>query len=194
MTRWYLACGILTGLCGWTAVASAADGALELERIARDREQAEAQWQQKEQACQERFAVQACLDGLAAQRRAREQALQAQEAAIHAAQRQQRAQEQSARIAEKQRSRDEQAAPATTDGDERLQAQRDKVQAHRRQAAASASVAPSKDISGSPSAAARAQHREAYAAKQRTAQEHREARDRRMREATGASQALPLPR
>lgn len=193
MMRRYRAGGILVGLCGWLVVASAADGAAELERIARDRAQAEAQWLQQELACKERFVVQSCLDESAANRRSREQTWQAQEAAIHAAQRQQRAQEQRERTAEKLRARDEQVVPAPVDAGERQQVQRDKVVAHRRQAAVSASAAPGKVLPERPTAAAQAQQRDAYAAKQRAARERREARDKRLREATGAPQALPSP-
>lgn len=186
----------LLGLLASTVPVLGADVPVDLDQVARQRAAAEVEWQRQEQLCRSRFVVQSCLDDIAAQRRQLEQTLQRQESAAHATERQQRAQEQLERSAEKQRARDERATTAqSSESSEqaRVQAQQDKVLAHQR-VASSAPTSAAKAPSGRPDAVAQARQRESYLAKQRAAQERRLARDKRLREATGTPQPLPLAR
>ena len=162
------------------------------QRISAERTRAEVEFSRQEQACQSRFAVQACMDQIAVQRRTLARELRRQEAELHAAERQQRAQEQLQRSAEKER--DYQARAAQQTGNttsDRLQAQQEKQQAHRKMAPASSPA--DKPLPAARSAAEQASLREAYAAKQRAAQERRMAREKRLRDSPQQTPGLPTP-
>lgn len=164
------------------------------QRISAERSRAEADFLQQERACQSRFAVQACVDQIAAQRRILERELTRQEASLNAAERQQRAQEQLQRSAEKERDYQARAAEPAGDGtSDRLQAQQEKQQAHRK-VAAPASSATSKPLPSALTAAEQASLREAYTSKQQAAQERRRTREKRLRESTEKSPVLPTPK
>ncbi len=166
----------------------------ERQRIGAERARSEADFARQEQDCQARFVVQSCVDQIAAKRRKLERELKRQEASLNAAERQQRAQEQLQRGAEKARDHAQRAAELPGDGPaERIQDQQEKVLAHRK-VAPSPSRAASKPLPTVRTAAEQASMREAYASKQRAAQEHRAARDKRLRESTGSAPALPTPR
>ena len=163
------------------------------QRISTERTHAEAEFSRQEQACQSRFAVQACMDETAVQRRTLERELMRQEAVLRAAERQQRAQEQLQRSAEKER--DYQARMAEQTGNataDRLQALQEKQQTHRM--AIPASNAADKALPAAPTAAEQASLRDAYTAKQRAARERRVVREKRLRESTQKTPALPTPR
>ncbi|MBX9817070.1 MAG: hypothetical protein K2X79_03520 [Burkholderiaceae bacterium] len=159
--------------------------------ITAERTRAEADFAAQEQTCYARFAVQSCLDRVAAQRRVLERDLKGREAALNAAQRQQRAQEQLQRSAEKVRDRETPAPASPDNAAQRQQAQDEKQEAHRRLQQPSAPA--SKPLPAAPSAAEQAALRDAHAAKQRAALERRIARDKRLRDSKETRPALPLP-
>lgn len=195
--RWWVALLLAWGLhAAWAQTDVPSQDAARVQRQGIDaaRARAEADFVRQEQACQSRFAVQACVDRVAAQRRAQERELKRQEAVLNAADRQQRAQEQLQRSAEKQRDHQMQAAaPSGDTAAERLQAQQQKQHNHRQVAPAPPSVAASKPLPTAPTAAAQAASREAYVRKQRAAQERRTARDKRLQETMEKRPALPTP-
>ncbi len=159
--------------------------------IVAERTRADADFAEQEQACYARFAVQSCLDSVAAKRRVLERDLKGREAALNAVQRQQRAQEQLQRSAEKARDREAPALASPDNAAQRQQAQDEKQEAHRRLQQPSAPA--SKPLPAAPAAAEQAALRDAHAAKQRAAQERRIARDKRLRDSKGTKPALPLP-
>ena len=162
------------------------------QRISAERARAEAEFSRQEQACQSRFAVQACMDQTAVQRRALARGLMRQEAELNAMERQQRAQEQLQRSAEKER--DYQARTVEQTGNttaDRLQAQQEKQQAHHKVLPVNNTA--DKPLPAAPTAVEQASLREAYAAKQRAAQERRAVREKRLRESTQKTPALPTP-
>ena len=179
--------------CGLQAAHAQDDPPRQRQSISAERASADAGFSRQEQACQSRFVVQACLDDVAAQRRTLERELKRREASLNAVDRQQAAQEQLQRSADK--ARDHQNRQTEPTGDvqaERVRAQKEKQQAH--QDAGRSSGNASKTAPATPSAAEQATLREAYAAKQRAAQDRRAARDKRLRESTEKTSALPLPR
>ncbi len=162
------------------------------QRISAERTRAEAEFSRQEQACQSRFAVQACMDQIAVQRRTLARELMRQEAELNAAERQQRAQEQLQRSAEKERDYQARAQQQTDNATpDRLQAQQEKQQAHRKMAPVSSPA--DKPLPAAPTAAEQASLREAYAAKQRAAQERRMAREKRLRDTPQPTPGLPTP-
>ncbi|TAH11537.1 MAG: hypothetical protein EAZ11_08955 [Curvibacter sp.] len=164
------------------------------ERIAAERGLAEAKFQQEEQACHNRFAVQACVDQITSQRRALERGLKAQEAALNATDRSLRAQEQLQRIAAKEREHQERTAEqAGHVAADRLQVQQEKQQKHRNAAQAPVNNAASRPSPSAPTDAEKALQRKAHAEKLQAAQERRKERDKRLRESTEKSPALPIP-
>lgn len=181
--------------CGWLlapVLGFAQDAAqMQYHDITAERTRAEAEFAEQEQACYVRFAVQSCLDRVAAKRRVLERDLKSREAALNAAQRQQRAQEQLQRIAEKARDRDIPAIDSPDNAAQRQQVQDEKQEAHRR--LQQPAVPVSKPLPAAPSAAEQAALRDAHAAKQRAAQERRIARDKRLRDSKETKPALPLP-
>lgn len=188
--------GLLVACLGLQVAWAQTDGAVQAkrQRISAERSRAEAVFLQQEQACQSRFAVQACVDQIAAQRRALERELTRQEVSLNATERQQRAQEQLQRSTEKERDYQARVAEPAGDGaSDRLQAQQEKQQAHRKVAPVPASSAASKPLPTAPTAAEQASLREAYTSKQQAAQERRVAREKRLRESTEKSPTLPTP-
>lgn len=164
------------------------------EAIAAERSLAEAAFQQQEQACQSRFAVQACVDQIAAQRRALDRRFKAQEATLNATERRLRAQEQLQRIAAKEREHQERKAEqGPNNTSDRQQAQQEKQQNHWNAARAPANNAASRTLPSAPTDAEKASNREAHAAKLEAAKERRKERDKRLRESSEKSPALPLP-
>jgi colicin import membrane protein len=189
--------GLLVACLGLQVAWAQTDAVAQAQRqhISAERSRAEADFLQQELACQSRFAVQACVDQIAAQRRILERELTRKEASLNAAERQQRAQEQLQRSAEKERDYQARAAELTGDAtSERLQAQQEKQQAHRKVAPAPASSAASKPLPPAPTAAEQASLREAYTSKQQAAQERRRTREKRLRESTEKSPVLPTPK
>ena len=164
---------------------------IQRQHIQTERTRLEAAWGAQEAACHSRFMVQSCLDKLDAERRTAEQSFKRQEAVLNAADRRQRAQEQLERTAEK--ARDRQAHEAESQSGVKNDAARsleERQQGHKPAVPASASSKPSPSA---PSAQDQAAYRQAFNAKLRAAQEHREARDKRLKESTETSPSLPLP-
>ncbi|MDZ7919253.1 hypothetical protein [Rhodoferax sp.] len=179
--------------CGLQAAQAQGDPQRERQSISAERAAADVRFSSQEQACQGRFVVQACLDDVAAQRRTLERELKRREASLNAVDRQQAAQDQLQRSADK--ARDHQNRQTEPTGDvqpERVQAQEEKQRAHLEAGRSSGDASKKTPIT--PSAAEQASLREAYAAKQRAAQERRAARDKRLRESTEKPSALPLPK
>lgn len=91
-------------LVAWAACAMAQGGgseAMQRERLARERAEAEAGYEARESACRERFIVTACIDRARAERRERLDALRRQEEVLDGQERRQRAAARLASIREK---------------------------------------------------------------------------------------------
>lgn len=184
-------CGLMVG-----AVMAQDDTEAQRRSIATARAQAQAEFAAQEAACAKRFAVSACMEEVAVQRRANSKNLARQEAELNKAERAQRAADQQQRLDEKARERADRDARTQTAVDasqEKLQQQRDKQARHHAQAASAAS---SPSVAPQPGLAASAQtaNRQAFQQKLKAAQERKAARDKRLREAGQPRQLLPLPR
>ena len=166
---------------------------IQRQHIQAERTRLEAAWGAQEAACHSRFMVQSCLDKLDAERRTVEQEFKRQEALLNAADRRQRAQEQLDRAAEKAKER--QAREAELQPSKKpdpQQALEERQSAHKPNAAAPAATSNKAATSG-PSAQDKASYRQAFTAKLRAAQAHREERDKRLRESADTLPSLPTP-
>lgn len=108
--RWL--CPLLSGLLLWLPVAVLAD-AVERERIAAERQLLIDRYARQERECQQRFAVNDCVDDVRRRRREALEPLRARELELDDAERQRRAAERRAAIEAKQRELAARPAPAS---------------------------------------------------------------------------------
>jgi uncharacterized membrane-anchored protein YhcB (DUF1043 family) len=171
------------------AVPVHADEAAERARISRERAEAQARFEQRQRECAQRFAVTPCVEEARAEHRQAMIQLRRQEGVLDEAQRKQRAAARLAAIEEKRRAEAERSvSPHSAAGPAAS------VQVKPPRAPASAARAASVPAS-SPSTAVREQRKRAqFEARQRDAQAHREASQRRRAERETAGKATaPLP-
>ena len=183
--RLSLAALIFGGACG---AALAADAPTERARIRAERAQAEQRYAEAERDCRTRFVVTSCVEAARAQRRDALGRLRNEELVLDQAERRQRAAERAAAIRDKQahdeapRAAPRAPAPIASAAAPRLQLRRHGAEsAHR----AEPRLSPETE----------ARNRAAYEARQREAEEHRAAVQRRNaeRQARGKTPSLPLP-
>ena len=183
LAAWGAAGALLVAL----APAHADDGA-ERARIGRERADAQARFEQRQQECAQRFAVTPCVEEARAEHRQALMRLRRQEGLLDETQRKQRAAARLAAIEEKQRTeREPGAAPRA----ERRPAPLQIKPPRQPVAALRAASAPA----SAPDAEAKEQRNRArFEERQRDARAHREQAERRraQREATGKASA-PLP-
>jgi len=166
-----------------------ADDAAERARIARERAEAQARFEQRQRECAQRFAVTHCVEEARAEHRQALLQLRQQEGVLDEAQRKQRAAARLAAIEEKRRAERERAALPRA---ERQPAPLE-LKPPPRQPAASAR--PASVPASDPDAAVREQRKRArFEARQRDAQVHREEAERRSAERESKGKAgAPLP-
>jgi colicin import membrane protein len=173
------------------------DASVQRQAIAKQRQEAQARFDAEAQACAKKFVVTACTNEAAARRRGVENELNRRETVLNDSARAQRGTEQIQRIEDKAREREASEAerqsqvPAASAG-EKESAQREK-QAQHAAIVPMAKTAASGPKSGNVNAASHAANRDAFAHKQREALEHRNARDKRLRDVKQPARQLPLP-
>lgn len=187
--RWsFVSAALCTGLA---TAAVPADETVERERIARERAEATARFEQRQRECAQRFAVTACVDAARAEHRQTLLQLRRQEGVLDEAQRKQRAAQRMQAIEEKRRAEQERAsAPPATPRPPPLQ-----VKPPRPAAAHSPPSAADRPASAPDRSLEEARNRERFEARQREAQAHRDdaARRRAQREQAGKKPSAPLP-
>jgi hypothetical protein len=166
-----------------------ADEAAERSRIARERAEAQARFEQRQRECAQRFAVTPCVEEARAEHRQAMLQLRRQEGVLDEAQRKQRAAARLAAIEEKRRAEQARAAEPRAG---RAPAAPLQVKPPRQGAAA---ARPASAPASEPGAAAREQRKRArFEARQRDAQAHREEAERRSAERESKGRAgSPLP-
>ncbi len=166
-----------------------ADEAAERSRIARERAEAQARFEQRQRECAQRFAVTPCVEEARAEHRQALLQLRRQEGVLDEAQRKQRAAARLAAIEEKRRAEQERAA--------RPRAEREPAPLQLKPPPRAPAVAarPASTPASDPGAAAREQRNRArFEARQRDAQAHREEAERRSAERESKGKAsTPLP-
>ncbi|WP_298827656.1 hypothetical protein [uncultured Piscinibacter sp.] len=189
---WPLATALL---CGGTAAPAApetrTEDSVERARIARERDQAAAQFEQRKRECMQQFAVTACVDEARATHRQTLLQLRREEGVLDEAQRKQRAQQRLRAIEEKRRAEQDRAsAPPATRRPPPLQ-----VKPPRAAQAASRAAATDRPASAPDRSAEELRSRERFEARQREAQAHRDEVQRRRaeREKAGKKPSAPLP-
>lgn len=175
------------------------DGSMaqERSRIATQRQQAEAEFQGKEQACADRFAVEACLKDVRRQRIATMADLKRRDTALNDVQRKQRAAEQLQSIANKatehaRRAEEARQTALQKPGDERAKAQAEKQLQHSANGAAAqrrelAPVKPAQELDENT----RAQNSASYAQRLKAAQDRQREREKRLQEKGAPAVSLP---
>ncbi len=167
-----------------------ADDRAPRERIARERADADARFEQRRKACSERFAVTSCVDEARAEHRQALQQLRGEEAVLDAAQRRERAAARLAGIEQKQRAeREHSVAP-------RPVRERKVSEPKPPRSASGAPRAAPMAASAADRSAEEARSRQRFEARQREARQHREQAEQRQaqREQNGAThQPLPDP-
>ena len=168
-----------------------ADDAAERTRIARERAEATALFEQRQRECGQRFAVTACVDQARAEHRQVLSRLRRQEGVLDEAQRKQRAAQRMADIREKVSAEEaRERAPRPARREPELRASTPRPAASPREAATPASQASAAERS-----AREARSRARFEARQQQAQEQRDAAAKRQadRAAAGKTPAAPLP-
>lgn len=192
MNRVVMRCWLLP-VCGLLACASVhADDRQERARIARERGQATALFEQRRHDCEQRFAVTACVDEARAEHRQALLRLRGQETVLDEAERKRRAAQRMAAIREKV------SAEAARDASPRpvRPAPAMNVSAPRQKAAASAAPPrPASAASAPDRSAQEARSRERFEKRQREAKAHRDAAAARQLERSkpGKAPVMPLP-
>jgi hypothetical protein len=186
-------CCWLLPICGLLALAPAhADDRQERARIARERAEATQRFEQRQQECEQRFAVTACVDEARAEHRQAMLRLRSQESVLDEAERKRRASQRMAAI------RDKVSAEAARDAAPRpvRPAPPMNVTAPRQKPAAPPAPARPASAASSPDRSAQeARSRERFEKRQREAQAHRDEAARRQaeREQPGKTKVAPLP-
>lgn len=181
---------------------SPAEQKAELARIAREREQVQARFAERERDCRQRFVVTPCIEDARRERRAGLERLRRQEEVIDEAQRKQRAAERIDEIrakvsAEEAKRRETVVRERRKDKERREAAERSSSAASSASASASASAesAPAAPAEKPTDTAERARKIAEYERRQEEARIHREEVERRnaQRAAEGRKPAAPLP-
>ena len=171
---------LLLLLCGLAQ----ADDSAEKERLKKERAAVEAEHKQREQACHQQFAVNACLEKARVDRQKALQTVRTQELAIEDAERRDRAQAQAERLNKKAQAAQERNSNKAV---EPRQAKPP------RSAPAKAAKPPSSKASASDRSAHEKEQREAFEARQREIKAHREEVEKRNAERVKRKTPHPLP-
>jgi colicin import membrane protein len=172
--------------------AARADEAGERQRIARERAQAGAVFEQRHRECEQRFAVTTCVEQARSEHRQTLLRLRGQESVLDEAQRKQRAAQRMAAIREKVSAEEaREQAPRAPRREPAMQVSPPRSKAASQPLAASAASAARDD----DRAAAEARSRARFEARQREAQAQRDAAARRQaeRQKSAKPPAPPLP-